>query len=274
MSDNTHAAMCVYCGETIIYDTREVTDMAAAHAQIIEHDQQCDKNPLVSDLARHKRMFAAACEQLGNIQQALGSTVVGIEPALMRELVEERDALAARNIGLIQQCKAAEHQRDTHLNKLRTLNHGDASEAWHWMNDGNDKLESLTCPILISAEDLKGIFEERDALAALFVRLQDGATDLIHASSEEEAGDAMELIAECSEKEPRSILARRDVLKKAEGLRLAADFIEQKATDYDAEHGSTDPSTGHREYPGDGAEYYNEMMELADDLRQHAEGHQ
>lgn len=95
MSDNTHAAMCVYCGETIIYDTREVTDMAAAQAQLIEHDQQCAKNPLVSDLARHKRMFAAACEQLGNIQQALGSTVVGIEPALVRELVEERDALAA-----------------------------------------------------------------------------------------------------------------------------------------------------------------------------------
>lgn len=48
MSDNTHAAMCVYCGEAIIYDTREVTDMAAAHAKIVEHDQQCDKNPLVA----------------------------------------------------------------------------------------------------------------------------------------------------------------------------------------------------------------------------------
>jgi hypothetical protein len=51
MSDNTHAAMCVYCGESIIYDTREVTDMAAAHAKIVEHDQQCSKNPLVGRVA-------------------------------------------------------------------------------------------------------------------------------------------------------------------------------------------------------------------------------
>lgn len=48
MSDNSHAAMCVYCGEAIIYDTREVTDMAAAHAAIVEHDQQCTINPLVA----------------------------------------------------------------------------------------------------------------------------------------------------------------------------------------------------------------------------------
>lgn len=59
------------------------------------------------------------------------------------------------------------------------------------------------------------IEQERDALAALFVRLQDGATDLIHASSEEEAGDAMELIAECSEKEARNILDRRDAEQRA-----------------------------------------------------------
>lgn len=70
---------------------------------------------------------------------------------------------------------------------------------------------------------------------------------------------------------PTASLAKRDLIKQSEGLRLAADFIEQKATDYDAEHGSTDPSTGHREYPGDGADYYNEMIELADDLRQRAQ---
>lgn len=48
MSNHTHAAMCVYCGEAIIYDTREVTDVADAHTQIVEHDQQCPKNPLVA----------------------------------------------------------------------------------------------------------------------------------------------------------------------------------------------------------------------------------
>lgn len=158
MSDNTHAAMCVYCGETIIYDTRKVTDMAAAHSQIVEHDQQCPKNPMVDrlaflnqqnttlqeqrdeyrnhlaaiaemtgnagdigathegvnalagELARHKRLFAATCQQLCSIQQALGSTVVGIEPALVRELVEERDALAAHVERIISEWNSGDDQ--------------------------------------------------------------------------------------------------------------------------------------------------------------------
>lgn len=225
MSDNTHAAMCVYCGETIIYDTREATDMAAAHAQLIEHDQQCPKNPLVGRIAFLNQQNTALQEQcdeyrdhLAHIAEMTGNKGdIGAAHEGVNAVIEELAAVSSRNTGLIQQCKAAEHQRDTHLNKLRTLNHGDASEAWHWMNDGNDKLESLTCPILISAEDLKEIFEERDALAALFVRLQDGATDLIHASTEEEAGDALELIAECSEKEARSILARLIAESRIEG---------------------------------------------------------
>mgnify|MGYP005830862869 CR=1 FL=1 len=61
-------------------------DIGAAHEGV---------NALMEELARHKRLFAATCQQLGSIQQALGSTVVGIEPAMVRELVEERDALAA-----------------------------------------------------------------------------------------------------------------------------------------------------------------------------------
>ena len=129
---------------------------------------------------------------------------------------QERDALAARNTGLIQQCKAAEHQRDTHLNKLRTLNHGDASEAWHWMNDGNDQLESLTCPILISAEDLKGIFEERDALAAHVERLKEaGEAAALEAPSVTQAAIAW---GEVCEQSPTTSLTRRDLIKQAEAL--------------------------------------------------------
>lgn len=62
------------------------------------------------------------------------------------------------------------------------------------------------------------LMHERDALAALFVKLQDGASDLIHASNEVEAGDAMELIAECSEEKARKILASRDASQNAEAL--------------------------------------------------------
>lgn len=52
-----------------------------------------------------------------------------------------------------------------------------------------------------------------------------------------------------------------------EGLERSALYIEHKAANYDLEHGTTDPSTGSREYPGDGAEYYSGMMELAEDIR-------
>ncbi|WP_151982457.1 hypothetical protein [Marinobacter salarius] len=52
-----------------------------------------------------------------------------------------------------------------------------------------------------------------------------------------------------------------------EGLEIAARHIERKADNYDQDHGTTDPSTGSREYPGDGAEYYAEMTELAEEVR-------
>lgn len=51
------------------------------------------------------------------------------------------------------------------------------------------------------------------------------------------------------------------------GLEIAAKFLEKRAQHYDEEHGSTDPETGTREYPGNGAEYYYELMEMADELR-------
>lgn len=60
-------------------------DVGAAHEGV---------NAVVEDLNRHKRMFAAACETLGEIQQVLGNEFVGWEPDLVKKLVEERDALA------------------------------------------------------------------------------------------------------------------------------------------------------------------------------------
>ena len=74
------------------------------------------------------------------------------------------------------------------------------------------------------------------------------------------------------EPSPSTTLALRDVLQQSIGMEKAALFIEQKANSYNEEHGDTDPSTGHREYPGDGEEYYNELMELAEELRLQANG--
>ena len=82
MSDNNHAAMCVYCGEAIIYDTRKVTDMAAAHAQIVEHDQQCAKNPLVARIAELER------------ERDAYRTAEEHQIALRQKIEQERDSMA------------------------------------------------------------------------------------------------------------------------------------------------------------------------------------
>lgn len=114
--------------------------------------------------------------------------------------------------------------------------------------------------------------QERDALAEHVERLRNACQMAFQTPLDEHYSKGVNVaLHHAIESTGENNLTRRDLIKQSEGLRLAADFIEQKATDYDAEHGSTDPSTGHREYPGDGADYYNEMIELADDLRQRAQ---
>ncbi|WP_193090824.1 Mce/MlaD family protein [Halomonas colorata] len=87
-------------------------DIGAAHEGV---------NAVVEDLNRHKRMFAAACETLGEIQQVLGNEIVGCEPVLVKELVEERDALAAHVEALssnaVALANACENKTDLPLHK-------------------------------------------------------------------------------------------------------------------------------------------------------------
>ena len=52
-----------------------------------------------------------------------------------------------------------------------------------------------------------------------------------------------------------------------EALEEAAFLIDTKIANYDAENGNTDPDTGTREYPGDGAEWVGQMYELAEEIR-------
>lgn len=129
MSDNTHAAMCVYCGESIIYDTREVTDMAAAHAQIIEHDQQCPKNPMVDRLAFLNQQNTTLQEQCDEYRDHLAVIAemtgnkgdIGAAHEGVNAVIEERDALAA------------------HLESLTSL----WTELGYSMADGNDDAGQL-----------------------------------------------------------------------------------------------------------------------------------
>lgn len=64
---------------------------------------------------------------------------------------------------------------------------------------------------------------------------------------------------------PVSPLQRRAIEDAA--YERAAQWVDKRAEDYDAEHGLTDPETGSREYPGNGDEYVFELHEIADGLR-------
>lgn len=87
--DKSRAAMCVYCGEAVIYETTEVTGMAAAHAKIVEHDQQCPRNPLVARIAALEK----ALEPFAKLNDSLpGSEYIGSAP-LDAELRLARDDL-------------------------------------------------------------------------------------------------------------------------------------------------------------------------------------
>ena len=67
---------------------------------------------------------------------------------------------------------AAEVSRlNSELNRkdCRVISHRiDGGEAWLWQGDGEDHLESLTCPVVIRPEVLKRILDDlRDAQASL-----------------------------------------------------------------------------------------------------------
>lgn len=62
----------------------------------------------------------------------------------------------------------------------------------------------------------------------------------------------------------RAIRAER----KADGIELAARFVEKRLHDYVSEHGSTDPDTGTVEYPGNGEEYVYELEEIIEGIRE------
>lgn len=51
------------------------------------------------------------------------------------------------------------------------------------------------------------------------------------------------------------------------GVKAAADLVKKMVDDYDTDHGSTDPETGTREYPGDGAAWVCDMEELEGSIR-------
>jgi hypothetical protein len=104
----SHAAMCVYCGEAVIYDTREVTDMAAAHAKIVEHDQQCPRNPLVSRIAHLEQLTSDRLELVtATTDRALAlETALAESTRILREILQGEKLQFSRRIQI---CSWADH---------------------------------------------------------------------------------------------------------------------------------------------------------------------
>lgn len=76
--------------------------------RIAEQHQIGLRQKVEKELDRHKRMFAEACATLGEIQTALGNGVAGIESVLVREVVDERNSLAAYQAELIRELTACQ----------------------------------------------------------------------------------------------------------------------------------------------------------------------
>lgn len=139
MSDKTHAAMCVYCGEAIIYDTREVTDMAEAHAKIVAHDRVCPKNPLVARIAvleQERDAMAAHAERESEIILRLVAAMQNYEMDVDSDFPAPYDHRAMMR-------EATAVLADSPTNSLARRDASKRSKGWE---DSANELELMECP--------------------------------------------------------------------------------------------------------------------------------
>ena len=48
--------------------------------------------------------------------------------------------------------------------EVEALHRERQGEVWYWQGDGEDKLESLSCPVLIEAQDLRELLKKASRL--------------------------------------------------------------------------------------------------------------
>lgn len=118
-------------------------------------ENNCEGKSLRDELGA----WEAASDEL-SIDAVVGDAreIIAAKDTQIATLTKERDAVV-------------EHWHTEEARLLRELTaRRDCAEGnfWYWQGDGEDYPESLTCPVLIRAEDLRALLKERDdAVAAL-----------------------------------------------------------------------------------------------------------
>lgn len=79
------------------------------------------------------------------------------------ELEKKVSLLQTKLKGLIQHCEQIEDQNHKLMREKRELNYGDVdANVWFWMEGEENHLESLTCPVVIDAEVLRQLINNKE----------------------------------------------------------------------------------------------------------------
>ena len=86
--------------------------------------------------------------------------------AQVTTLTAERDEARAKNAGLVEHLKFAGTEREDFRQQLSVARCSERDGVWFWQGEG-DRPESLSCPVVMSADTLREILRERDEARGL-----------------------------------------------------------------------------------------------------------
>lgn len=90
-----------------------------------------------------------------------------IESMALRALYDVPPASVSlgKFLGLVEHCKFSDKRIAELTSQLNMVRLYEQKEVWYWQGDGEDHLESLVCPVVINAEDLRELLRKAVALA-------------------------------------------------------------------------------------------------------------
>lgn len=134
-SPTPQAGLCMYCGH--VFHGNDPEDIARVYQEALDHDQVCDKNPLVRKLSESQEK--------------------------LREAEKERDGYR----DAWREESKRYHELRMELTDRRARDKG---EVWYWQDDGEDHPESLACPAIVRPDVIRRMSAAEAALAAAVER--------------------------------------------------------------------------------------------------------